>query len=227
MDTIYMHLDNPEEAALLKRMRRVEDHFTERKVSSDLKDVLKTLVAFGNSTPVNSTSVLYLGVRDNGEIEVPQPDLESIQRTYRKELAKIYPPLQTIVVNLEENGLHALAAVVPHSDSKPHFGGASWVRVGSATAEATKPQYEELIAYRNSKTAKILEYKGKQVTVMNSKWLNHTLREGYWGQTVIVHRCNAFYVTLETPDGRYSFNLEMVTISFDDNANRLLLKLDR
>lgn len=38
----------------------------------DDKDWKKTAVAFANSVPVGLPAVLYIGVRDNGEIETPQ-----------------------------------------------------------------------------------------------------------------------------------------------------------
>jgi predicted HTH transcriptional regulator len=81
----------PDPTQLLARMRRFEDHFTERKTSNDLKDMIKTLVAFGNSTPPNASAVLYLGVRDSGEIETPQPNLDNLQKSFRKDLEKVYP----------------------------------------------------------------------------------------------------------------------------------------
>jgi predicted HTH transcriptional regulator len=217
----------PDPTQLLARMRRFEDHFTERKTSNDLKDMIKTLVAFGNSTPPNASAVLYLGVRDSGEIETPQPNLDNLQKSFRKDLEKVYTPLQTTSVAIEENGRQALAIVVPHSENRPHFGGQSWVRVGSESLPASREQFSELIASRNSKVSKILEYKGKQISVMNSRWAGHTLMESHWGEAVTVHFCDQFYVTLETSTARHSFELDVVTISYDNNFHRLLLKLNR
>jgi predicted HTH transcriptional regulator len=113
----------PDITQLLSRMRRFEDQFTKRKTPNDMKDIIKTLVAFGNSTPPNASAVLYLGVRDSGEIEAPQPNLDNLQRSFRKEVEKVYPPLQTTSTVIEENGRQALAIVVPHSESRPHFAG--------------------------------------------------------------------------------------------------------
>ena len=223
-----MDIFQPDENALLKRMRRFEDHFTERKVSNDLKDMVKTLVAFGNSTPPDATAVLYLGVRDSGEIETPQPNLDNLQKSFRKELEKVYPPLQALSTVIEESGRQALAIVVPHSENRPHFGGPSWVRVGSESLSASPEQFKELLASSNAKASRILEYKGKQVSVKNSRWNpNGTVSESDWNGVITVHYCDQFFVTLESGTARNSFELESVGISYDDNAKRLLLKLRR
>jgi len=56
------------EQELLTRLRNFEDQFVERKTSSDGRDWVKTIVAFANSTPIDSFSVLFIGVRNSGEI---------------------------------------------------------------------------------------------------------------------------------------------------------------
>ena len=69
------------ERELLTRMRNFEDQFVGRKTSSDGKDWVKTIVAFDNSTPIDSFSLLFIGVRNSGEIEPPKTDLDQLQRT--------------------------------------------------------------------------------------------------------------------------------------------------
>ena len=61
------------EQDLLARLRNFEDHFVERKTAGDSKDWVKTAVAFANSAPVDLPCVLYIGVKNNGEIE-ERPD---------------------------------------------------------------------------------------------------------------------------------------------------------
>jgi predicted HTH transcriptional regulator len=68
------------EEDLLARMETFEDHFVERKVSGDEKDWLKTVVAFANSAPLGFPCILYIGVKDQGEIETPQRNLDEIQQ---------------------------------------------------------------------------------------------------------------------------------------------------
>ena len=46
-----------------------------RKTFKDERDWKKTAVAFANSAPVGLPAVLYIGVRDNGDIETPPAKL--------------------------------------------------------------------------------------------------------------------------------------------------------
>lgn len=220
----------PSDAELLARMRRFEDHFVERKTASDKKDWLKTIVAFANSAPFGSTAVLFIGVTDSGEIEDRQPNLDSVQKTLNKELEKAYPRINCISRVVGENGHQALALMVPPSEKKPHFSGPSFVRRLSETFEASEQEFQELIARRNSRISRILDYKGKQVTVINSRRTANHVSESYWPGNTTVYDCDQFYLTLATgtqPQDRSSFPLTQVEISFDHSVNRLLLKLDR
>ncbi len=54
---------------ILVRLTAFEDAFVERKTTGDSKDWLKTVVAFANSLPVGDPAILFIGVRENGEIE--------------------------------------------------------------------------------------------------------------------------------------------------------------
>ncbi|MHB8486843.1 MAG: AlbA family DNA-binding domain-containing protein [Candidatus Acidiferrales bacterium] len=111
------------DAELLAKMRNFEDHFVERKTASDDKDWLKTIVAFANSTPPGFESVLYIGVRNTGEIEPNQHELDSLQKTLNWELKKAYPSVACIQRVIAENQRQALAVIVPHSKNRPHFSG--------------------------------------------------------------------------------------------------------
>ncbi len=87
-----------------------------------------------------------------------------------------------------------------------------------------------MIARRNGKVSRILDYKGKQVTVMNSRRTGPHIAESHWPSNTIVYDCDQFYLTLATgtqPQDRSSFPLTQVDISFDHPVNRLLIKLDR
>src|SRR5579872_4362802 len=76
---------------LLARMKNFEDHLVERKTIKDEKDWKKTAVAFANSAPVGLPAVLYIGVRDNGEIETPQPNMDEAQKRFNRQMEKVYP----------------------------------------------------------------------------------------------------------------------------------------
>ena len=69
-----------------------EDNLLERKVESDLKDILKTLVAFANSVKPGHTATLLIGERNDGTVAgLTNPD--NIQKTVRSECEKIYPAI--------------------------------------------------------------------------------------------------------------------------------------
>jgi predicted HTH transcriptional regulator len=215
---------------LLARMRRFEDHFVERETAADKKDWLKTIVAFANSTPDNLTAVLFIGVTNAGQIETPQTNLDSLQKSLNKELDKTYPRVNCLTQVVEENGLQALAVIVPASRSKPHFAGPSFIRKMSETVEASEEQFAELIARRNSKTARLLDLKHKPITIMNSRYAGHHLMESTWGGHTTVYNCDQFYVTLtqgSDPKDRLSFSLEQVELLFDHANNRPLIKVER
>lgn len=166
---------------LLAKMRQFEDHFVERKTASDDKDWLKTIVAFANSTPPGSESILYIGVRNTGEIEPNQHELDSLQITLNRDLKKAYPPIECVQRVFSENGRQALAVIVPHSKNPPHFSGPAYVRRGSETVVASDEQFGHLIASRNSKVALILQHAGKPVYMENSLRTPHGASLSYWG----------------------------------------------
>ena len=142
-----------------------EDHFIERKTSSDAKDWLKTIVAFANSTPLGRFSVLYIGVRDDGTVERGGINLDSAQKTLERRLEDAYPRIPYTTRVLTEGPGAYLCVVVPGSPQRPHFAGQAFVRVGSQTINASAEQFERLITERNSKAYSILRWQGKRVPV--------------------------------------------------------------
>ena len=76
-----------------------EDNILERKLESDLKDLLKTLVAFANSVQPGHKATLFIGENDKGDIQgVTNPD--NIQKQVRKEGEKIFPPIPSFPIHL-------------------------------------------------------------------------------------------------------------------------------
>ena len=65
---------------ILARLTNFEDAFVERKSTGDTKDLLKTAVAFANSTPIGYPAILFYGVTDKGEPE-GKANLETLQET--------------------------------------------------------------------------------------------------------------------------------------------------
>jgi len=125
------------EADLLARMKNFEDHLVERKTIKDEKDWKKTAVAFANSVPVGLPAVLFIGVRDNGEIEAPQKDLDEAQKKFNVQMERVYPRIAYVPKIVNDNGRQALAVVIPGSELRPHFAGLAYVRLGSETRNAS------------------------------------------------------------------------------------------
>jgi predicted HTH transcriptional regulator len=206
---------------LLLRLRNFEDNFVERKTSGDSKDWLKTVVAFANSTPVGYPAVLYIGVMNDGTPEEKTVNLDSLQKTFSEKVSEAYPLVYYVTKIVNVDGKQVLAVIVPGSTDRPHFAGQAYVREGSRTVVASKPQFEELIASRNSKAYEILKWKGKTITL--AVLGRHT-------QTLVMARivvaCNQFYVTLKDPAGtdKACVPLNRIEVSFDEQAQRLKLE---
>jgi Putative DNA-binding domain len=206
---------NVSERELLARMRNFEDHFVERKTSSDLKDCLKTIVAFANSTPIDSYSILFIGVRNSGEIEPPKTDFDKLQRAMNERIAKIQPRIEYLQRIVSEGGRQALAVVIPYSSKRPHYSGPAFVRRGSESLQASSDELEQMIQSRNPKVAHILAHKGEHVYVVNSLRTPHGPSESYWGGTPHIYDCNGDFITIgngaEARD-RQTFPLSQIDI---------------
>lgn len=218
-----MQIATLSDADLLARLKNFEDHFVERKTSGDKKDWLKTVVAFANSAPTGFPCVLYLGVKDDGEIETPQVNLDSLQKTFNKEMQKAYPPVPYLPKIVNDGERQALAVIVLGSESRPHFSGPAYVRKASETWEASEQQFEELVAQRNSKTARILQSKGEQVTV----FVSSEESEIAWPKNSILVDCDQFYVTIQAlpHEPPHSFPLSRVEINRDNLRKTLQLEI--
>lgn len=211
------------ESELLARMRNCEDHLVERKTVKDETDWKKTAVAFANSVPVGLPAVLYIGVRDNGEIETHQQSLDEVQKKFNRHMERVYPRIAYVPKIITHNGCQALAIIIPGSDLRPHFAGLSYIRRGSESIEASETQFQELLAQRNSKTALLIQYKGKNVTV----FIRTGDSEIPWPTSTVLVGCNQFYVTLKKFDHEppHSFPLSRVEINFDNLKNTLQLEI--
>lgn len=126
---------------LLSRLRNFEDAFVERKTVGDLKDCLKTVVAFANSAPIGMPCVLYVGVKDDGQFEAKAIDFDSTQKSLNRILQNIYPRAAYLPKIIRDGEHQCLAIIVPGSELRPHFAGPSYVRIGSESVEASSAQY--------------------------------------------------------------------------------------
>jgi len=208
---------------LLSRMRNFEDHLVERKTVKDEKDWKRAAVAFANSAPIGYPAILYIGVRDNGEIETPQKDLEEIAKKFNSHMQKVYPRIAYVPKVLSSAGHQALAVIIPGSESRPHFAGLAYVRRGPETVDASEEQFAELIAQRNSKAAFLLQWTGKNLTVFTRMGDD----ESAWPNDTCLVDCNQFYVSLQRylHEPPLSFPLSRVEINFDNMKRRPQLEI--
>src|SRR5882762_1659992 len=152
---------------ILLKLSAFEDAFVERKTAGDSKDWLKTVVAFANSAPVGDPAILFIGVRNNGDIE-EGTNLDSLQRTLSEKLALAYPPIFYLSKVLQKNDKQFLAVIVSGSENRPHFAGPAYVREGSKSVTSSDKQFDALIAERSSKVREILKWKTKVATIRSS-----------------------------------------------------------
>ena len=208
---------HPTDEQLLQWKNPSEDHFIERKTRSDAKDWVKTVVAFANSVPYDKNGVLYVGVRNDGSVEQPV-NLDELQKTLRRRLDDVYPPVKYLTRVLCEEGQHFLCIVVPGSPDRPHFAGPAYVRVGSETLNASPAQFERLIADRNSKVYKILTCLKKNIQVQTLAGSSEvqTIGRIKSSTAMTVVNCTRFCVVLRDAYGQeHSIALDRVAIIED------------
>jgi hypothetical protein len=210
---------------ILVRLAAPEDSFVERKTVNDLGDCLKTVVAFANTAPVGYPAILFIGVRDNGDVE-EVGDLDRIQRNLSQRLSNAYPPIYTLTRVLQREGKQFLAVIIPGSDRRPHFAGHAYIRDGSQSIVASEAQFTKLITDRNSTTYEIRKWIAKTVTVQLPMYVqidDGTVARRFPANVI---DCNQFYVTVGgvyKKDFLMSFSLVNVQIGFDHGERRLEL----
>lgn len=148
---------------------QAEDSLREKKVESDLKDLLKTMVAFANSVAPGATAKIFIGEKNDGTVQGVR-DADSIQKRVVKEADKIYPEIYYHTEAYERDGKQCVRVDINHNGLAPHFGGPAWVRKGSETKKATEELYQQMIAQRQSKIRVLLQWVSHVVTV---SWRNH------------------------------------------------------
>jgi predicted HTH transcriptional regulator len=214
---------------ILLRLTDIEDSTVERKTKSDNRDWIKAAVALSNSLPLGEPGILFVGVYDDGRIEdTPKEAFESLQRKVSRELSNIYPPISPQLLVREKDGKHFLAVIVYGSAGRPHFAGKAYIRNGTQTQEASEAQFQELIATRTSKTAEILKWKDREITVdvLNTEELRSRGRLAE-SRRKTVRGCDQFLVTLQdsTTQQLESIPLRRVEISYDHGRSCLKFEL--
>lgn len=220
----------PEE--LLRRLRDPEDNFVERKAGLMREEVRQVAVAFANSLPGERTAVLYIGVKDDLEVKgVARDDLDRYMQQIRRICEDDCFPAVTIaqIEALQVSGQHVIAAVFRASSSRPHFTGHAFVRVGSENVKASPKALDDLIASKNTKAGRLLQDKGKVVSVesdVSRQWqdLSSPL---VFSIECVVEDCDAHVLKLRSLASGVYFDesLEAVEIRYDNSKYRTLLRL--
>ena len=118
-----------------------EDCLLERKTENDLKDLLKTMVAFANSVVPGHTAVILIGEKDDGSVQGVS-NADNIQKKVRQEAEKIYPDVIWRSEVYEKDGQQCVRVEIEHSGDTPHFGGPAWIRRGSDTVKASDAEFQ-------------------------------------------------------------------------------------
>jgi predicted HTH transcriptional regulator len=139
---------------------QAEDSLKEKKTESDLKDVLKTLVAFANSVAPGDTATLFIGEKDDGNVQ-GVTNADNIQKKVKETADKIYPEIYYKTTVYDRDGKHCVRVDVKHNGLAPHFGDAAWVRRGSVTIRATEALYQQMVELRISKVTALTKWRGE------------------------------------------------------------------
>ena len=218
---------------ILLKLGQQEDSFVERKSVNDMNDCLKTVVAFANSTPIGYPAIMFVGVKNNGEIE-DIPDIDKLQWSVSERIAKAYPTIYTTTRIVQQENKKFLAVLIPGSSQRPHFAGQSFIRDGAKSVVASEVQFNALIAQRDSKAYEILKWKGRYITVTRVPKVR--LLQGstvpqqneIWKGKVL--DCNLFYVSLEVFQKHATITLaiplRLVDLGFDSRNEWLSIEFE-
>lgn len=217
---------------LLKLLGNKEDNFIERKVEGARDSELRqTVCAFANSVPEGRVGVLFVGIHDKtGEVMGVTNTDQMPKRIRDAAQGDCYPPIDYKSEVLAVGDKEVVAVVIPPSNSKPHFSGPAYVRVGSESPKASAPQFEELILSRVDKAREILRHKHDVFTVLGIGYKlgsNRPLGDSSYREMreCRILACTAHAVRLEdiARGERISEPLENVTISHDEQKYRPML----
>ena len=207
-----------------------EDNILERKLESDLKDLLKTLVAFSNSVQPGHKATLLIGEKNDGSVQgVTNPD--NIQKQVRKECEQIFPPILWRSIVYEGDSKYCVRVEVEFDGETPHFGGPAWVRKGSESIQASDEIFQRLIDLRSGVVRELARWLNKVITVHgDSSTVPVRPREpGIYYSAGYSHRwkleeparivdVNSFWVTLEKLEAKEQISepLSKLTLSYDN-----------
>lgn len=218
------------EDALKIRLRSAESDFVERKPRNKKGDWLQAAVAFANSAPIGWPAVLFVGVGDDGTLQVRQEEdsrslqllLEDLSKSVSDVLESAYPPIYRHIVPLRFDNEGCLAVVVPGSPDRPHFAGKSYIRDGGETKESSSMAFDRLVSQRSELVRELPE----GLTISFRGKYRQSIAHGvaaYAGEAT-VQECNRFYITFTwRHDGKtvvVSYPLGRIELSYDNLSNR-------
>jgi len=149
---------------IIKRLVSAEDSYLEKKSLGDMKDVVKTCVAFANTCPAEGPAgILCFGVREDGTIADGPQNFESMTQKIRDKLSQVYPSIEFRTRIITKDERRFLAVIVPGSSNGPHFSGPAYVREGSSTIVANEELFSRIIDKRERKVREILKWKDKRI----------------------------------------------------------------
>jgi hypothetical protein len=141
-----------------------EDSLVEKKLESDLQDLLKTLVAFANSVAPGDTAKILIGERDDGTVQGVK-NTDNIQKSVKSYADKIYPEIFYKTQVYERDDKQCVSVSIQSNGLAPHFGGKAWIRRGSVTEVATEEVFQQLIDLRSDKVRELSRWLRKRVIV--------------------------------------------------------------
>jgi hypothetical protein len=210
-----------------------EDSLCEKKLESDLKDLLKTLVAFANSVSPGDTARIFIGEEDDGLVQGVS-NADNIQKRVKKEADRIYPEIYFKTEVYEREGKECVRVDIRHNGLAPHFGGAAWVRRGSETIKATEQLYELMVALRQDKIRVLSQWLKKTITIEGTKSKAfiadpHSMLAAEWSvgthqatlESVNIHWATFNVHGSTTHSYDKSEPMEKLLLSWDDEKSRL------
>lgn len=200
-----------------------EDSLREKKVESDLKDLLKTLVAFANSVAPGDTAQIFIGEKDDGTAQ-GVTNTENIQKKVRSECDKVYPEIYYKTEVYDRDGKRCVRVDIKHNALAPHFSGPAWVRRSAESLKATAEMYQQMIELRSSSVRGLASWLGKTVTV---SW--NAGGTGNWGSRPCnLVTVNANFCTFRSTEHNRerSEPTKWLTFSWDDEHQRPQIFVD-
>lgn len=210
--------------ALLLKLQSDEHDFVERKPLGQPGDWLQVAVAFANSAPIGWPAVLFIGANDKGEPQMKLEDLKRHSDSLVARLKQVYPTIYYDARPVHVGDRACLAVIIPGSSSRPHFAGQAYVRTGDQVEVASEQQFAELIASHSSKARMILEWKGREISLMDR---HPQTSDSYHSGRTTVSGCNSHFATFKTGDGAesrlFSESLTRIELDFDHKYERLMV----